>query len=596
MRFRGDSGAPPTPGRSHYGIFLPAFISALLLLLAQPPFRLVLLPFVALVPLAVALEPEADGEAGEGTDLDALLAGVVFGTVHFGVLLFWIPVTLSPHFSWGVPAYGLLLLILACLMGVVTWTTRRLRRGPGPLQGLPLPLAFAVAWVAMEWLRGNLPLGMAWPWMGISLGLTPLPDLLGLAEWVGESGVAFWLALLNGLVAEALLRASSARTWMLVLLVFLGPALLGMVRARSLELEEGPRVAVVGTHVPGALKSTPRAASREALVQVRTHVASLTDAGGVAGSSPRGSQASDSPSPSGRSHVFEVDLVVLPEATVALPLWSGEAALFRDRLTALARKLDGALVVGALDRKGDEGDGGKVGAPAPRPPPLVNAAFLVTPRGPISEPYHKIRLVPGMEALPRFLPPALSRGLFGSPSRSRPGSTPDPPTREAGVQREFFARGDEARVVRWRGWSYGPLICYESLFGGLARRQARNGADILVNVTSDVWFGTPGAGLGAPGLRQHASHMVLRALETRTPVARAANGGFSFILDPLGRVVGAEVGPGGGSVAAVVPLWRGETLFARTGDLVGPASALLALGLLLVGAFVPRARRTPSGK
>jgi apolipoprotein N-acyltransferase len=151
-------------------------------------------------------------------------------------------------------------------------------------------------------------------------------------------------------------------------------------------------------------------------------------------------------------------------------------------------------------------------------------------------------------------------------------------------------------VVRWRGWSYGPLICYESLFGGLARRQARNGADILVNVTSDVWFGTPGAGLGAPGLRQHASHMVLRALETRTPVARAANGGFSFILDPLGRVVGAEVGPGGGSVAAVVPLWRGETLFARTGDLVGPASALLALGLLLVGAFVPRARRTPSGK
>lgn len=588
MRFRGDSGAPPAPARSGARILLPAFTSALLLLLAQPPFRLVLLPFVALAPLAVALEWAAGGD----TDMDALLAGVVFGVVHFGVLLFWIPVTLSPHFSWGIPAYGLLLLILAGLMGLVAWTARRLRRGPGPFPALPLPLAFAVAWVAMEWLRGHLPLGMAWPWMGLSLGLTPAPDLLGLAEWVGESGVAFWLALMNGLVAQALLRTSSARTWVLALLVFLGPALLGTVRARSLELEEGPNVAVVGTHVPRELKSTPGAASREALAQVREHLAPLTGAEGLPDSPHRTSPGSGDPPSAGLSPVADVDLVVLPEATVPLPLGSGRADLFRDRLTDLARKLNGALIVGALDRKGEEQEGG---AAASRPP-LVNAAFLVTPRGPAAGPYHKMRLVPGMEALPRFLPSVLSRGLFGPGSRSRLGSVAHPPTGEADVEREFFARGDEARVVRWRGWSYGPLICYESLFGGLARRQTRNGADILVNVTSDVWFGTPGEGLGAPGLRQHASHMVLRAVETRTPVARAANGGFSFILDPLGRTVGPEVGPGGGSVTAAVPLWPGETLFARTGDLVGPAAVLLALGLLLGGAFVPGARRTPSGE
>ena len=220
------------------------------------------------------------------------------------------------------------------------------------------------------------------------------------------------------------------------------------------------------------------------------------------------------------------DLVVLPEGTVMTP--EGEALL--DVLAGAASRHEADVMVGVYQ------DGA---------PPRNLAALLRAGARP-PELYRKRRLVPLVEW--------------------RPG---DVATGPAGP-----------RVL---GDVYGPLVCWEAVFPEQARQARLAGADMLVNLSNDAWFSASG-GWGRAGAHQHAAHLVLRAVEHRVGAVRSANGGPSYIVDPVGRVRGfpaAGVGPVVG-VAGVQSV-RGSTLFTRTGDLSGPASALAAVLLAWLG-------------
>jgi len=479
--------------------------SAFLLLLALPPFSVFPLSFLALVPLAVSLASVPAGPRGRW---QATLLGLVFGVTFWGFALIWVPLVVGSSFSWALPGYLLLLVILGGLCALFGWGTHFLWRE----KGLPLALALALAWVAVEWLKAHFPFGLAFPWLGLGLTLSEWPQLLGLAEWTGEAGVSFWLAGVNGLVAWGVLGLKARRgltPWLWVAGATLLPSLLGVTRARTLPLVDGPEVLVVGTHVPRELRSDPLAATREALDQVQEALQGI--APGV------------------------VAVVVLPEATVSVPLGETEANPAIETLTKLASKLDAPVVVGALggsSSAGREGD-------------LTNSAFLFSPEGTALERYDKVRLVPGMEA--------------GSYRRGSGGGT--------------LEAGD---------WILGPLLCYESLFGGLARKTRGAGANLLVNLSSDIWFGQENSLLGALFLHQHPAHLKLRAVENRVSVARSANGGFSYLLDPLGQFLSEPVPPGGGMTRARVPIFPGTTLYSRIGDWVGIGCTIFCI-LLLFG-------------
>jgi apolipoprotein N-acyltransferase len=116
----------------------------------------------------------------------------------------------------------------------------------------------------------------------------------------------------------------------------------------------------------------------------------------------------------------------------------------------------------------------------------------------------------------------------------------------------------------------------------------------LVNLSSDVWFGEGVRGFSAIFLHQHAAHMVMRAVENRMAVARAANGGFSTLLDPSGRAVSGVVPPTGGLAVASVPVMDGLTLFSRTGDLVGSGATLFCALVLGSLALRPKGGRDRS--
>ena len=523
---------------------VPAIASALLLILAFPPFHLLLLPFVALVPLAVAI-----GSLGweRGSGRRAARLGLLFGVVHWGILLAWVPLVVAPQFSWAYPGFAVQVGLLSGLGAVMAWGTHWLHAGSRVPMGLALPLA----WVSMEWLKAHFPFGLSFPWLGLGISLTSWPRLLGLAEWTGEGGVAFWLAGVNGLLAGGVLAATgkvgrgwaSKRPWVLACLILgagLLPAALGVIRARGLTLVPGPRLAVVGTRVPRELRRLPLQSSAEGLAQAGTALAAL-DPGAA-------------------------DLVILPEATVTVPLDGADGDDYRESLRKMATGAGAPILVGAMGTAREmrpdsgirEGQGtvgrGSRGAPGDPPSlragggPLSNSAFLVEPGTSSLARYDKVRLVPGME-WGGFLP-------------GRPGV-----------------------VLTLDGVTLGPIICYESIFGALARDQRRSGARILINVTSDIWFGDGEGVISTLFLHQHAAHLVMRAVETRVGVARAANGGFSFLLDPVGDRVSSLIPPSGGLAIAPVPTYRGITLFARTRDLVGPGS-LLVLILFLGPTFL----------
>ncbi len=516
-----------------YAGVAPALLSAVLLVFSYPPFRLILLPFVALVPLAVGIASLPSGRSGSA---QAARVGFFFGVAHWGILLLWIPLVMGPAFSWAYLAYGALLGILGGLMAVMAWATHRLRHSTG----ISVAVAFPLVWVGMEWLRGQLPLGFAFPWLGLGLSLTRWPELLGLAELFGESGVAFWVASVNGLLAGAVLRVKTGagggaetrkgtggnepgwgRTSVLLALLLLVPGSASVLRFQTLPLQAGLRVAVVGTNVPREVRLDPLLSIREAEAQVLNSLGSLEPGG--------------------------VDLVLLPESVIPVPLGDPRAFPFLQALEEWARVLESPLVFGALEVH--SGSGGR--------DTLTNSAFLISPDGISRSRYDKVHLVPGME--------------LGA-----------------------YRRGSGAGLLEWRELTVGPLICYESLFGELARRHRREGAQVLLNLSSDVWFGDPQGLLRGLFLHQHGAHLVLRAVENRIPVARSANGGYSFLIDPLGQTVSEVVLPEGGVEVGTLPVYKGNTLFLKTGDLVGPAASLVVL-LLLLWSGRPGAReRSPS--
>ena len=108
----------------------------------------------------------------------------------------------------------------------------------------------------------------------------------------------------------------------------------------------------------------------------------------------------------------------------------------------------------------------------------------------------------------------------------------------------------------------------------LARDYRRNGADFLVNITNDAWF----EGTSTP--YQHASHLVMRAIENRVGIARAANSGITGYVDPLGREYGRIRTGVAGVVSDTVRASDTLSLYTRLGDWVGHTVLLLTALLL----------------
>jgi apolipoprotein N-acyltransferase len=217
-------------------------------------------------------------------------------------------------------------------------------------------------------------------------------------------------------------------------------------------------------------------------------------------------------------------VVLWPES--AVPYILERDTSYRDLVTTLARQLKINIVLNSI---GFTSDGG-----------YTNAAYVVTPAGVEKRRYDKIRLVPFGEYVPFVGRLAFARALV----------------RQVG----HFTPGHDKRPLAAGPLRVGMAICYEIVFPDLVAAEVRRGAQVLTTLTNDGWYGYSWAPT------QHFAQAVLRAVETRRWVVRAALTGISGFIDPQGRVVDQlPVGAAGLLVHRIRPM-RGLTPRARFGD------------------------------
>ena len=139
-----------------------------------------------------------------------------------------------------------------------------------------------------------------------------------------------------------------------------------------------------------------------------------------------------------------------------------------------------------------------------------------------------------------------------------------------------YARGENSVPLSYGAMAAGMLICYEGIFPWLAQNRVSQGANILIDISNDGWFGQ------TPALRQHLYLTCLRAIEQKRWILRGTNTGISAVIDELGRIVVHGPEDQAGSWAARARLQTQTTFLHRTWHLQLALFAALCLLMLLV--------------
>ena len=349
---------------------------------------------------------------------------------------------------------------------------------------------------------------LATPWLLIGHALAAAPLWVQPAEFGGALAVGLVPAALGAALGIGVRRRSWRALVAPALLLGVGAAF-GAWRLAGPEPEGHVRVGVVQASVPPAERFQPGSAARNTALHLEATRALLAEG--------------------------PLDLVVWSETAVDDDL--AESPALAARLAAQVDTSGVPLVTGAPLRA----DGS-----------LVNAVVLFAPGGGLVERYAKQRLVPFSEGDPAWgawlapLVPELTRGLP-------------------------YVAGREPTVFRRAPLPFAAPVCFEITYPDLVREFRSAGAELLVNVSNDAWFGRTGYG------EIHLRHAVFRAVELRTWVVRGANTGISAVIDPTGRVRERLPLFAQGTLAAAVGGAGEPTLYGRAGD--APVLALLLAAL-----------------
>jgi apolipoprotein N-acyltransferase len=506
-----------------------AVASGVLLWLSFPKFGHGLVAWVALTPLLVAL-------AGARSTGHGLRLGYLAGAVSSLGLVYWTALVVVQYGGLSLPLGIAVMLLLCfalalfpCLFG---WVMAFWLRTWGPSALLVAP----VAWVAMEILRAHTLFDFAWCLLGYSqVGHLPA---IQIARFGAVYAVSFVVVAVSVAVAYAVVEPrreprtrAAAGTAILVAAVLTD----GFLRLRTAPAESGRLT--VGL-VQAAILQEDKWDPEDAWTNFARHVALTREAAG------RGAT-----------------LVVWPESS--LPWLFDRNPVIAAELRRLTGELGIHLLFGNDDRE-DRVDGrGRIWV----------GAMMLTRAGDVGFRYHKMRLVPFGEYVP--VESVLTLG----------GRWSARVVQAVGA----FTPGTEYAVGEVDGHRLGVSICYEAIFPDLLREFTARGADLLVNITNDAWYGRT----SAP--HQHFAMAAFRAVENGKYLVRAANTGITGVVDPRGRVLERTELFERRALVREVPIVSEGTFYARRGDVFAWA-CLGAAVALTAAAAVRRAaiRRTAS--
>jgi apolipoprotein N-acyltransferase len=475
--------------------------------LAAPPVGWWPLGFVCLAPLVRSFD-------GQSWQRRAGLGAVACGGTALAATTPPLALALATFFDAPLWQAALLAVVIGLLFGGSAGAVFGVLSGdPRTLDPFRAALRLGCAWAATEEFRSVFLTGL--PWLELGHLLAPAPELAQHAALGGTRLVSFGLVLSDVGVAQ-LARRETRRAGM----VWIGTvALLGLV---SLAL-----VPAVGSPEPGAVRKAqgpqpgavrkaqgpqPEGALRVVLVQPGLPAELRRDTGRTAEILERVVALTRQAGPA--------DVAVWPENVVPAFLPANEA-LLTPALESLAETVR-HVVLGAPRTSADAN-----GA-------VYNAALLYSDARRVAA-HDKVHPVPFAESIPAF-----SRGWWKRPIA--------------------VGAGDAPQTLPIPGAMLGPLICYELLFDELGVAQTRAGADVILNLSHDGYFG------GSWGSRQHLLAAPLRAIELGRPLLRATSSGITVAIDSAGRV--AARAPAQTPATLRVDVWPGgrATLFARFGS------------------------------
>lgn len=486
-------------------------------------------PFLCLAPL-IHLSVSA------GSPRRAALRGFLAGVAANLLLFYWIAYTVAVLGKLGWPVGCLAALLVSVYMAIYIsaagYFLFRLHDRFGPA-GL---WAFPVVWTGLEYARSVLLTGSPWMLLGYSLAgrtvliqAADLAGVFGLGFLLSTAGVCVYAAgksLANGERRAAILPAAGLSA-ILVFLLLYGSFRLGQAGVDP--PGRGLRVGIAQGGIDQSRKWDP--AYQSATLKIYEALSREAASRGV-------------------------DVIVWPET--AAPFfygWEGELSRHVDRI---ATENGIPLIFGAPWFSPSEG--GK----------YYNSVFLLDGKGVPEGRYDKRHLVPFGEYIP------LRPVLFFLQKLTEGGGD--------------FSSGTGPALFSIRGGLAGASVCYEAVFPGIIRDSVLGGAQWLVNVTNDAWFGDT----VAP--KQHLAMARMRCVEFRRPMVRAANSGISALVDARGEVVASLGLFRSGVVTGEIFPRKGETVYAKTGGIFAISCTIISFLILCILLRGDDGIRTPGRK
>ena len=405
--------------------------------------------------------------------LEAFLLSYLIGLVFFSGIVYWVNYVSSLGFTVLVLYLALYFAVFGLIFSIFNFQFSIFNF-----------FLIPCIWVSLEYIRSHLFTGFSWALLGYSQ-YRILPAIQ-ISDITGAYGVSFLLVLVNVGICQIIGSSQcsavhslqkkihlkkSFSTFLYVLLPLIIVFGYGYFKLNQPARGQSIKVAVIQGNIPQRMKWDP-----EARHFILRKYSRLTETAAL----------------------NRPDIIIWPETSVPGYL-EDEPELLKE-ISSLSRRVFPAYLLVGTPQQG-------------RSRTLYNSATLLF-QGKIIERYDKLHLVPFGEFIP--WPGFFSRfsfaGLVGNFSR--------------GEDYTVFSLSQTKPKIK-----FSALICFEDVFGHLARRFRQKGARFLVNMTNDAWFED------SSEPEQHLQASVFRAVENRVNVVRSANTGVSCFIDPQGKIL-----------------------------------------------------------
>jgi apolipoprotein N-acyltransferase len=463
------------------------------------------------------------------TPAQSFLLGLIAGASYNAILVYWIPFVPAHYGNLSI-GISIIIFMLLVLFLALYWAFFCLLWSKIS-RSFPKIVFFLapVLWITMEYILTHFFTGFPW---GL-IGSTQYANIwfIQLASLTGVYGLSFVLILFQSLFLYSMKHRKKEPFFSvlaLVLIIHLG----GLLSVKKIPATEGSFTASV---IQGNVSSDiywNQITAKETWDLFNQHI-----------------------DLSRKAYEEGAELIVWPEFSVPLcfSCSSGYFQDFKQELFRFVQETDCTLLLGTNEKTDASGNEN-----------YYNTALCLHPDLSTSQ-YHKMHLVPFGEYIPY-------KKIFSFIEKM---------THAIGE----ISPGTQYHLHRFKALEFGSPICYEIIFPNLVRKFVKKGAGFLVTITNDGWYGKSSAPY------QHFSIAILRAVENRRYLLRAATTGISGIIDPYGRILSKSRLMTKTHLTEVITPTNKLTFYTKFGDILPYLSLTLSLVFLILAVIKKKNER-----